>query len=293
MVYSTKLVSACLLLFGPIMLLQQNDTNEHFALAFLSGLPTNHKSRTIVIRSMINDDEGNCAPNHSKEKDSPPPVGEHPDPDTSNNPDRRAFFGALAASTASAVVSPTRASAAAANPKSRVDGYAVHHTEREWAYLLSGPQYNILRRGGTERQKSSILNTFTSSDRGTYVCAGCATPLFASDAKFSSGTGWPSFATALEGVEVEDLDPIRATLDGREVRCGTCGGHLGDVFNDGWIYVNTAAFASGKRYCIDGASLIFKPEGTRGNGEVEDVYGDQPPPNKMIRYEQSMYRNAA
>jgi peptide-methionine (R)-S-oxide reductase len=175
--------------------------------------------------------------------------------------------------------------AAAADPKSRTDGYAVQHSEREWAYMLSGAQYNILRKGGTERQKSSILNENTITNVGTYVCAGCDTPLFSSGDKFNSGTGWPSFAAALEGAEVEDLNPIRATLSGREVRCHTCGGHLGDLFNDGMIYVGTAAAKTGKRYCIDGAALIFKPE----DGGPE-VMGDRPPPNKVIMYESRMYK---
>lgn len=189
------------------------------------------------------------------------------------------------------IVTTTTASAqasAAADLKSRTEGYAVQHTEREWAYILSGAQYNILRKGGTERQKSSILNTFTMANVGSYTCAGCATPLFTSQDKFSSGTGWPSFSAALEGVEAEDVDPVRAALDGREVRCGTCGGHLGDLFNDGWIYRGSSAAKTGKRYCIDGAALIFKPE-----GGGEDVFGDDPPPSKVINYEQSMYRDNA
>ena len=88
----------------------------------------------------------------------------------------------------------------------------------------------------------------------------CQTPLFASIDKFSSGTGWPSFSDALEGVQVEDVDPIRATLDGREVRCGSCGGHLGDLFNfnDGFIFRGTSAAKTGKRYCIDGAACEFE-----------------------------------
>ena len=154
-------------------------------------------------------------------------------------------------------------------------------------YILSGAQYNILRKGGTERQKSSIHNTSTTENVGSYVCAGCNTPLFTSADKFSSGTGWPSFSTALQGVEEEELDSIRATLDGKEVRCATCGGHLGDLFNDGWIYRGTSAAKTGKRYCIDGAALIFKPE-----DGGEDVFGDLPPPNRVIKYEQSMYRGA-
>ena len=119
-----------------------------------------------------------------------------------------------------------------------------------------------------------------------YVCAGCQTPLFESSAKFNSRTGWPSFAKALEGVEEEELDAFRATLAGREVRCATCGGHLGDLFNDGWIYAGTQAFETGNRYCIDGGALIFKP-----SDGGEDVYGDSPPPNKVINYEPSIFRD--
>lgn len=161
----------------------------------------------------------------------------------------------------------------AMNNKSRSEGYAVQRTEREWAYILSGSQYNILRQGGTERPNSSILE---GEDReGQFRCAGCATPLFASSAKFHSGTGWPSFATALAGVETENVNPVQAGLLGAEIRCGTCGGHLGDVFSDGKLFVNTPAFTSGKRYCVDGAALIFKPsDGT------DDVFGDLSPPMK-------------
>ena len=103
-----------------------------------------------------------------------------------------------------------------------------------------------------------------------------------------SGTGWPSFSSALEGVEEEDVNAIQATLDGREVRCGTCGGHLGDLFNDGWIYRGTSAVQTGKRYCIDGAALIFKPE-----DGGDDIFGDEPPKNRPIQYQQSLYRDNA
>jgi peptide-methionine (R)-S-oxide reductase len=161
----------------------------------------------------------------------------------------------------------------AMNSKNRSDGYAVQHTDREWAYILSGQQYNILRQGGTERPNSSILE---GDDRaGEFRCAGCATPLFASASKFHSGTGWPSFASPLAGVETENVNPVQAGLLGAEVRCGTCGGHLGDVFSDGLLFVNTPAFATGKRYCVDGAALIFKP-----SDGSEDVFGDLPPPKK-------------
>jgi peptide-methionine (R)-S-oxide reductase len=167
----------------------------------------------------------------------------------------------------------------------------VQYTEREWAYLLSGAQYNILRQGGTERQRSSILYPYTAANAGTYHCAGCNTPLFSSASKFDSGTGWPSFSSALAGVEVEDMNLLRATLGGREARCATCGGHLGDLFNDGWIYTGTSAAVTGNRYCIDGAALIFQPQDYVQGGSVELVFGDRPPPSKVFEYQPSLYRN--
>lgn len=176
-----------------------------------------------------------------------------------------------AATMAALVASPRKSNAM--NSKSRSEGYPVQRSEREWAYVLSGKQYNILREGGTEQPFSSVLE---GDDRpGKFRCAACATDLFASESKFHSGTGWPSFATALAGVETERVNPVQASLLGAEIRCASCGGHLGDVFSDGKLYVGTPAFASGKRNCVDGAALIFKP----ADGG-EDVYGDIPPPKK-------------
>lgn len=189
---------------------------------------------------------------------------------TSSLSDRRRLM-IKAASAAALVAAPLKSNAM--NSKSRSEGYAVQHTEREWAYILSGPQYNILRQGGTEQPNSSILEG--EDHKGEFRCAGCNTPLFSSESKFHSGTGWPSFATALDGVETENVNPVQAGLLGAEIRCATCGGHLGDVFSDGKLYINTPAFASGKRNCVDGAALIFKP----ADGG-EDVYGDTPPQRK-------------
>eukprot|EP00563_Minutocellus_polymorphus_P000193 CAMPEP_0181042602 /NCGR_PEP_ID=MMETSP1070-20121207/12242_1 /TAXON_ID=265543 /ORGANISM="Minutocellus polymorphus, Strain NH13" /LENGTH=323 /DNA_ID=CAMNT_0023120835 /DNA_START=113 /DNA_END=1084 /DNA_ORIENTATION=- len=184
--------------------------------------------------------------------------------------------------------SPQTANAAAAiaasKPiKSRSEGYEVRHTKAEWTSMLSGAQCNVLRRGGTERQRSSILEN--EKRPGLYVCAGCQRPLFTSAAKFSSGTGWPSFDAPVDAnaVEVESIGTFQAAVDGAEVRCQTCGGHLGDVFGDGgWRY----GTKTGKRYCINGAALVFRPE---GEGESE-VRGDIPPPNKVIQYEQVLRR---
>lgn len=168
------------------------------------------------------------------------------------------------------------AAASASTGKSRTADYTVQRSEREWAYLLSGAQYNILRQGGTERPYSSILEG--EEREGVYKCAACASPLFYSSQKFHSGTGWPSYASMIgNNVEVENVNAIQANLAGAEVRCHTCGGHLGDVFNDGFLYVNTPAFQTGKRFCVDGAALMFTPSAAGS----EDVFGDTPPPSKV------------
>jgi peptide-methionine (R)-S-oxide reductase len=182
---------------------------------------------------------------------------------------RRRFLSFATVATLSSV-SSTHA-AYAMNYMSRSKGYTVQKTDTEWRSILSSTQYDILRNGATERPNSSILEG--EERAGIYVCAGCGTRLFASNEKFHSGTGWPSFARSLPGVQVENVGQIQANLAGAELRCGTCGGHLGDVFADGFLFVGTPAFTSGKRYCIDGAALVFQPS----NGDPE-VPGDQSPP---------------
>lgn len=107
-------------------------------------------------------------------------------------------------------------STSAASGLSRSDGYAVQRSEREWAYVLSGEQYFILRQGGTEQPNTSPL--YGESRAGTFSCAGCTALLFSSAAKFDSGTGWPSFATALPAVEVVRNNPLLAAMGGTEVR---------------------------------------------------------------------------
>eukprot|EP00316_Scyphosphaera_apsteinii_P012998 CAMPEP_0119322232 /NCGR_PEP_ID=MMETSP1333-20130426/57602_1 /TAXON_ID=418940 /ORGANISM="Scyphosphaera apsteinii, Strain RCC1455" /LENGTH=227 /DNA_ID=CAMNT_0007329403 /DNA_START=179 /DNA_END=863 /DNA_ORIENTATION=- len=136
--------------------------------------------------------------------------------------------------------------------KDRVSGYPKQYI---WEQTLSSGQYFVLRQGGTEPPNSSPL--VKEKRQGTYICAACSTPLFDSAAKFESGTGWPSFATGLTGVEV--VSSFTSALLGSELRCASCGGHLGDVFNDGYLFPGTPAALSGKRYCIDGAALTFLP----------------------------------
>jgi peptide-methionine (R)-S-oxide reductase len=188
---------------------------------------------------------------------------------------------ASAVATGGLVARPSPAHAGT-NAKSRTAGYAIQHTEREWSESLSSMQYFVLREGGTEMPYSSILEN--EGRDGLYVCAGCETPLFESHAKFHSGTGWPSFADMIDdNVEVEDVPKFQYQLSGAEVRCRSCGGHLGDVFADGYLFVGTPAFVTGKRYCIDGAALAFVPSKRLGGGDIDDaasyeiVVGDRPP----------------
>ncbi len=148
-------------------------------------------------------------------------------------------------------------SAPAVASRSRSAGYEVVHSDREWSYMLSPQQYNILRQGGTEPPNSSPL--VKEKRAGVFRCAGCDAALFDASQKFESGTGWPSFANAERAVEVDGGNPVVTALLGSEVRCGKCGGHLGDLFLDGILFPGTPAAVSGKRYCIDGAALVFQP----------------------------------
>ena len=126
--------------------------------------------------------------------------------------------------------------------------FTITKTEAEWKALLSDKQYHVLREAGTERPFSSPLNKNT--EKGTYHCAACNTPLFKSEHKFDSGTGWPSFDRVIEGnVSFGTDTKIGYTRD--EEHCTTCGGHLGHVFNDG------PKETTGKRHCINGAALTF------------------------------------
>ena len=108
---------------------------------------------------------------------------------------------------------------------------------------------------------------------GLAVCLGVDLVLFASSAKFDSGTGWPSFATQLPAVAVEKSN--LEFLAGAEIRCGRCGGHLGDRFLDGALFPGTAAAVSGQRYCVDGSATVFYP--ADGSTPVRGEFDPQKP----------------
>jgi len=129
--------------------------------------------------------------------------------------------------------------------------FPVVKTDAQWKSQLSKMQYFVLRNAGTERAFSSDLNK--NYDKGTYYCAACQTPLFKSDHKFDSGTGWPSFDREIKGNVNYDVD-YNLGYARSEEHCATCGGHLGHVFNDG------PRETTGKRHCINGVALQFKAE---------------------------------
>lgn len=129
--------------------------------------------------------------------------------------------------------------------------YKVTKTESEWKDILSDKAYYVLREAGTERPFTSPLNK--NYKEGIYVCAACKTPLFKSDHKFDSGTGWPSFDREIEG-NVDFTTDYNIGYARTEEHCATCGGHLGHVFNDG------PRETTGKRHCINGVALEFITE---------------------------------
>ncbi|MBC3847811.1 peptide-methionine (R)-S-oxide reductase MsrB [Winogradskyella echinorum] len=128
--------------------------------------------------------------------------------------------------------------------------FTVTKTEAEWKAQLTEKQYYVLREAGTERPFSSPLNK--NYKKGVYHCAACDTPLFKSEHKFDSGTGWPSFDREIKGNVAYGTD-TKLGYSRDEEHCATCGGHLGHVFNDG------PKETTGKRHCINGVALKFVP----------------------------------
>jgi len=127
--------------------------------------------------------------------------------------------------------------------------FAVEKPDEEWRRELGAEAYHVLRKHGTERAGTSPLNQ--EKRAGTFVCAGCGTPVYDAATKFESGTGWPSFYAPIEG-GVGTSEDRALFMTRTEVHCAKCGGHLGHVFPDG-------PKPTGLRYCMNGAAMTFKP----------------------------------
>ena len=131
----------------------------------------------------------------------------------------------------------------------RAESFEFTLSDEDWQKRLSPEAYQVLRQEATERAGSSPLDQ--EARAGTFHCAGCDLPLFSSETKYDSGTGWPSFWQPLENAVGTRLDP-GLFGDRTEVHCRRCGGHLGHVFDDG-------PEPTGKRYCMNGVAMAFKP----------------------------------
>ena len=138
------------------------------------------------------------------------------------------------------------------HPYDKIQRYAtVSKSDQEWKAQLTPEAYRVLRQDGTEKPWTSDLNEI--KEVGTFICAGCQSPLFRTSAKFDSGTGWPSFTTPIDENAVSLSTDFKLILPRTECRCAVCDGHLGHVFDDG-------PQPTGQRFCMNGVSMTFRPD---------------------------------
>ena len=160
---------------------------------------------------------------------------------------RRNVLSLAVGGLATGVIAMSWFKSAGAEPSA--EKFEVTLTEAQWRERLSPEQFKVLRQHGTERAGSSPLDN--EKRAGQFLCAGCELPVYDAKTKFDSGTGWPSFYQPLDGAigtsEDRSLFSVRT-----EIHCRRCGGHLGHVFDDG-------PRPTGKRYCMNGAALVFRP----------------------------------
>jgi len=157
-------------------------------------------------------------------------------------PNRRTFLLSGIAACGSGLSWPAESA-----PKAR---FEITRTNAEWKRLLTPDQYAVLRNEDTEQAGSSPLNA--EKRAGTYHCVGCDLPVYSSETKFESGTGWPSFYSSMNGAVGTRKDRKLVFMVRTEVHCRRCGGHLGHIFDDG-------PPPTGMRHCLNGVALTFKP----------------------------------
>ncbi|ETX29232.1 peptide-methionine (R)-S-oxide reductase MsrB [Roseivivax isoporae] len=142
------------------------------------------------------------------------------------------------------------AGVAASRSAQAADGpYPIQRSAAEWREMLSDAEYRVMREEGTERAFSSPLHDLKQA--GTYACRGCDQPLYSSEHKFDSGTGWPSFWQPISGDAIGTKDDWSLFMRRTECHCSRCGSHLGHIFDDG-------PEPTGKRHCLNGVSLTFQ-----------------------------------
>lgn len=160
---------------------------------------------------------------------------------------KREFLGMASVGVVAAAL-VGRAALTRGDPERANGNFRVRYSDAEWRAKLSPASYDVLRKGSTEKPYSSPL--LKEKGTGTFVCAGCEQPLFASTTKYDSRTGWPSFWDSLPGAIAKRPD-FKMASPRTEVICSACGGHLGHVFTDG-------PKPTGLRYCMNGLALTFR-----------------------------------